>query len=97
LSSGEKRRTLLALSIGRRPTVLVLDEPTADLDARGTRALGRTLQALPQTILLISHDYDLARSLCRRAVVLAGGRTAVFEDIEALFADSALLDRWGLV
>ncbi len=97
LSSGEKRRTLLALSIGRRPTVLVLDEPTADLDARGTGALGRTLKALPQTIILISHDYDLTRSLCRRAVVLAGGRAAVFEDIEALFADSALLARWELV
>ncbi len=96
LSSGEKRRTLLALSIGRRPSILILDEPTADLDARGTRALRQALARLPQTILLISHDYDLASSLCRRAIVLAGSRAAAIDDLPGLLSDPALLERWQL-
>jgi cobalt/nickel transport system ATP-binding protein len=97
LSSGEKRRALLALNIGRKPSILILDEPTADLDVRGTRILRETLATLPQTIFLITHDYDLARAICRKTIVLAGGRTAVFENIGDLFADRALLESWELV
>ncbi len=96
LSSGEKRKALLALSIGRRPSILVLDEPTADLDARGTRGLTEALASLPQTIILATHDYDLARAVCRKVVVLGGGRSAFFEDIDALFADQLLLETWEL-
>jgi len=96
LSSGEKRKTLLALNIGRRPSILILDEPTADLDARGARSLRTMLESLPQTLFLITHDYDLALALCRKAVVLGDGKAAVFEDIRALFEDRAQLDRWAL-
>ncbi len=97
LSSGEKRKALLALSIGRRPSILVLDEPTADLDARGTRGLTEALISLPQTIILATHDYDLARAVCRKAVVLGGGRSAFYDEIESLFADHRRLEEWELV
>ena len=97
LSSGEKRKVLLAQSIGRRPSILILDEPTSDLDARGSRRLRETLASLPQTIVLITHHYDLALALCRKAVVLGGGKAAVLEDIRALFEDRAQLDRWELL
>jgi energy-coupling factor transporter ATP-binding protein EcfA2 len=97
LSSGEKRRTLLALSIGRRPSILVLDEPTADLDVRGTRALGEILAGLPETIVLATHDYEMALSLCRKALLLGRGRSAFFEDIRQVFRDPALPELWDLV
>lgn len=97
LSSGEKRKALLALSIGRRPSILALDEPTADLDARGTRGLAKALAPLTQTIFLATHDYGLARSVCRKALVLGTGRSEFFEDIDTLFADHVSLDRWELV
>lgn len=97
LSSGEKRKVLLALSIGRRPSILILDEPTSDLDVRSARRLRETLEILPQTIFLITHHYDLALALCSKAVVLGGGEAETFADIRALFDDRALLDRWELV
>lgn len=97
LSSGEKRKVLLAQSIARRPSILILDEPTSDLDVRGSRRLRETLEVLPQTIFLITHHYDLALALCRKAVVLGGGEAAVFEDIRALFDDRASLEQWDLL
>lgn len=97
LSSGEKRKLLLAQSIGRRPSILILDEPTADLDVRGARRLRDMLASLPQTIFLITHHYDLALDLCRKAIVLGGGESATFADIRTLFDDRDLLERWELV
>ena len=97
LSSGEKRKVLLAQSLGRRPSILLLDEPTSDLDARGSRRLREMLAQVPQTIILATHHYDLAMALCRKAVVLGGGKAAVYEDIRRLFDDPAALDRWELL
>lgn len=97
LSSGEKRKVLLAQSIGRRPSILILDEPTADLDVRGARRLQDMLASLSQTIFLITHHYDLALALCRKAIVLGGGESATFADIRALFDDRELLERWELI
>ncbi len=97
LSSGEKRKVLLAQSIGRRPSILILDEPTADLDVRGARRLQDMLASLPQTIFLITHHYDLALALCRKAIVLGGGESATFADIRTLFDDRELLERWELI
>ncbi|MBN1938740.1 MAG: ABC transporter ATP-binding protein [Candidatus Aminicenantes bacterium] len=97
LSSGEKRKVLLAQCIGRRPSILILDEPTADLDARGARRLQDTLAGLAQTIFLITHHYDLALALCRKAIVLGSGESATYADIRTLFDDRELLERWELV
>ncbi len=97
LSSGEKRKVLLAQSLGRGPSILLLDEPTSDLDARGSRQLREMLSQVPQTIILATHHYDLALALCRKAVVLGGGKAVVYEDIRRLFDDPAALDRWELL
>jgi cobalt/nickel transport system ATP-binding protein len=97
LSSGEKRKVLLAQSLGRGPSILLLDEPTSDLDARGSRRLREMLSQVPQTIILATHHYDLALALCRKAVVLGGGKAVVYEDIRRLFDDPAALDRWELL
>ncbi len=97
LSSGEKRKVLLAQSLGRGPSILLLDEPTSDLDARGSRRLREMLSQVPQTIISATHHYDLALALCRKAVVLGGGKAVVYEDIRRLFDDPAALDRWELL
>ncbi len=59
------------------------------LDARGSRRLREMLAQVPQTIILATHHYDLAMALCRKAVVLGGGKAAVYEDIRRLFDDPA--------
>jgi ABC-2 type transport system ATP-binding protein len=77
LSGGQRQRLFLALALVNRPTVLVLDEPTAGLDpqARRTlRALIREMQAEGRTVLLSTHDLEEAGQLCDRIAILDGGR-----------------------
>lgn len=77
LSQGEKRRVALAGALAMQPEMLVLDEPTASLDARGAlevRRLLRDWQAAGKTLVIISHDIDLLARLCPRLLILGEGR-----------------------
>jgi cobalt/nickel transport system ATP-binding protein len=91
LSLGERRRVALAGVLAARPEVLVLDEPTANLDPAARRDLIEVIRGLALTTLVISHDLPLALELCPRAVVLAHGRVAVDGPTSALFANPSLL------
>jgi energy-coupling factor transport system ATP-binding protein len=77
LSQGEKRRVALAGVLAMQPEMLVLDEPTASLDARGAleaRRLLRDWHSAGKTLVIISHDIDLIARLCPRLLVLNEGR-----------------------
>lgn len=91
LSLGERRRVALAGVLAAHPEVLVLDEPTANLDPAARRDLIEVVRGLDLTTLVITHDLPLALELCPRAVVLAHGRVAVDGPTPALFADPGLL------
>ena len=73
LSHGEKRRACIAGVLACAPSVLVLDEPTSDLDPRGRRELKALLRAIPATKLIATHDLELVVELCSRVVVLDRG------------------------
>lgn len=73
LSHGEKRRACLAGVLACAPSVLVLDEPTSDLDPRGRRELKALLRQIPATKLIATHDLDMVVELCSRAIVLDRG------------------------
>lgn len=73
LSHGEKRRVCLAGVLACEPSVLVLDEPTSDLDPRGRREFKALLRQIPATKLIATHDLELAVELCSRAIVLDRG------------------------
>jgi len=79
-----------------RPDLLVLDEPTSNLDPRARRHMIELLRGLNATMLVATHDMDLAWSLCDRAVVLDAGRIAAAGSREELLTDEALLSRHGL-
>jgi len=77
LSSGQRRRLFLALALINRPTLLVLDEPTADLDPQARRKLRILIQEMRaegRAVLLSTHDLEEAAQLCDQVAIMDGGR-----------------------
>ncbi|MGE0495026.1 MAG: energy-coupling factor ABC transporter ATP-binding protein [Vulcanimicrobiota bacterium] len=97
LSGGEKKRAALATVLSMRPDLLVLDEPTAGLDARARRSVIEVLKALATTMLVATHDLELAREMFERGLILDGGKLVYDGPLEAALADRELLLRHGLV
>ncbi len=91
LSLGERRRVALAGVLAAQPEVLVLDEPTANLDPAARRDLIEVVGGLGLTTIVVTHDLPLALELCPRSVVLAHGRVAVDGPTGVLVADPGLL------
>ena len=96
LSAGQKRAVAIATVLAMQPDILVMDEPTSDLDPRSRRKLIELLRSLDITKIIASHDLDLILDLCPRCVVLDAGRVAADGPTEALFGDDALLLAHGL-
>jgi cobalt/nickel transport system ATP-binding protein len=81
----------LAGVLAAHPEILVLDEPTANLDPAARRDLIEVIRGLDLTTLVITHDLPLALELCPRSVVVAHGRVAADGPTPALFANPSLL------
>lgn len=96
LSAGEKKRAAIATVLAMEPEVLLLDEPTAGLDPRARRRLLTVLQALPQTMLVATHDLGLVEELLPRTVVMDDGKVVADGPTAAILADPDLLERHGL-
>ena len=96
LSTGEKRRIAIATVLVMEPSVLVLDEPTAGLDPRGRRMFLRLLGAMPQTMIVSTHDLLMVKELLPRMVVLDQGRVVADGPSAELLRDAALLEAHGL-
>jgi heme ABC exporter ATP-binding subunit CcmA len=77
LSAGQRRRTALAALVARRPRLVLLDEPHAELDAAGRDLLDGLIRAMAAegaTVLLSSHELARARALAGREVALVAGQ-----------------------
>ena len=79
-SGGEKARLVLALLMWQRPNLLLLDEPTNHLDLEMRLALNQALQGFQGSVILVSHDRHLLRSVCDDLWLVDGGRLRPFED-----------------
>ena len=91
LSLGERRRAALAGVLAMHPEILVLDEPTANLDPAARRDLIEVVRGLPVTTLVVTHDLPVALELCPRSVVLDAGRVAADGPTAGLLANRDLM------
>ena len=96
LSIGEKKRIAIASVLSMKPEVLVLDEPTANLDPRARRDLINLLRELPLTMLVSTHDMLLVRELFPRMVILDQGQVVADGPTSELMEDITLLEAHGL-
>jgi cobalt/nickel transport system ATP-binding protein len=91
LSFGEKKRVCVATVLAMDPRILVLDEPTSNLDPRHRHQLMGILGGVHVTKLIASHDLDMIRTLTQRVVLLSGGRVVAFGPTRSILADQKLL------
>lgn len=96
LSAGERKRAALACALALEPDLLLLDEPTSELDPRAARLLAGHLNRQGCAKLIASHDLEFLRRTTTRLLILDEGRIAADGPAEALLGDGPLLERHGL-
>jgi energy-coupling factor transporter ATP-binding protein EcfA2 len=96
LSAGEKRRVAIAGVVAMQPEIVLMDEPTSDLDPRGRRELQRILSNLPITRLVSSHNLEFVLETCDRVLLLDEGQLCADGPARRILADEGLMLRHGL-
>lgn len=96
LSGGEKKRVALAGVLAVDPDILLLDEPSEQLDPRSRRKLIEFLNTLSQTGILATHDLILAQKICQQAVILDQGKVVAKGATADIMNNDDLLWRYGL-
>lgn len=74
LSGGEKRMAALATVLAMKPSIMLLDEPTAFLDPKARRNLINILKKLPHTMLIATHDLTFAAEICEKTIIINKGK-----------------------
>jgi cobalt/nickel transport system ATP-binding protein len=91
LSFGQRRRVAVATVLAMHPEILVLDEPSSNLDPTSRRELAEILLGLDVTVLMVTHDLPYALELCPRSVVLSDGVIVADGATRDLLTDDALM------
>jgi cobalt/nickel transport system ATP-binding protein len=96
LSAGEKRAVAIATVLSALPDVLVMDEPSSNLDPRGRRRLIELLRTFEHTRIIATHDLELVVELCPRVILLDHGRVMADGPAREILGDEALMLKHGL-
>ena len=99
LSGGQMRRASLAIGVALNPGILLLDEPTANLDIATRREILRTLRDMKEitdTVVIATHDMQLVCEWAQRIVVLCDGKVVADGTRDEIFGDAALAARVGI-
>ncbi len=91
LSFGQRRRVAVATVLAMEPEILVLDEPSSNLDPASRRELAGILTDLDVTVLMVTHDLPYAFELCPRSVVLSDGVLVADGPTYDVLTDDALM------
>jgi len=96
LSFGERKRLALATVLSYRPEILVFDEPSTNMDPLNRRKLINWLKSSDKTILLCTHDLDIALEVCDRCFLLANGEMVADDVASKMLYDKELLEENNL-
>ncbi|MDD5084825.1 MAG: ABC transporter ATP-binding protein [Candidatus Omnitrophica bacterium] len=96
LSFGEKKRISLAGVLAQRPKILLLDEPTSNLDPKHRRRMIEWMKEFDGTLLVATHDLDMAYEVSNRCLVLNAGRVTAESVTESILKDKDLLEKNSL-
>lgn len=91
LSFGQRRRVAIATVLAMQPEILVMDEPSSNLDPASRREIAEIVRSLDVTMLMVTHDLPYAVELCERSVILSGGVIAADGATTDLLADAELM------
>ncbi len=91
-SGGEKRMAAIATILAMEPEVILMDEPSTALDPFNRRTVIHTIQSLPQTKLIASHDLDMILDTCDRVILLSRGKIAADGVCGRILRDKELLE-----
>lgn len=92
ISGGEKRMAAIATILTMEPETILMDEPSTALDPVNRRTVINTINTLPQTKLIASHDLDMILDTCQRVILLARGKIVADGPAERILRDQALLE-----
>jgi len=96
LSAGEKREVAIATVLAMTPDILVMDEPSSNLDPRGRRRLIELLKSFEHTRIIATHDLELVLEVCSRVILLDSGSVVTEGPAADVMNDEALMLQHGL-
>ncbi len=91
LSFGQRRRVAVATVLAMKPEILILDEPSSNLDPASRRELAEILERLKITVLMVTHDLPYAYELCERSVILSQGKIVADDLTKNILGNEQLL------
>ena len=96
LSGGQKRRVAIATVLSMEPSILVLDEPSSNLDWGAREKIAKLIESFLHTCIIATHDLGLIKKLCRRAIVLDKGKIIADGSVADIFADDNVIKTLGI-
>jgi cobalt/nickel transport system ATP-binding protein len=96
LSAGEKRAVAIATVLAMAPDILVMDEPSSNLDPRARRRLIELLRSFEHTKIIATHDLELVVEVCSRVIVLDGGKVVADGPTREILSNESLMLAHGL-
>jgi cobalt/nickel transport system ATP-binding protein len=91
LSFGQRRRVAVATVLAMKPEILVMDEPSSNLDPASRRELAEIIRSLDVTVVMVTHDLPYALELCERSVILSGGIIVADAPTREILTNASLL------
>lgn len=97
LSGGEKRKVAIATVLSMAPSIILFDEPTSFLDAKGKRMLIETLKNINTTKIIATHDLEMVKDICERVIVLKEGKIMADGNPKEIFSNIDFMEKCELI